>query len=103
MSNRIETIRKLLVATPADMFLNYSLAMELASADRQEEAIAQFARCLEIDPEYLPAYAEAGKTLRAAGKLAEAKQMFSKGVQLATKLGEAHTRDYLQQQLESLG
>ena len=103
MPDRIETIKKLLSAQPTDMFLNYSLAMELASADRLAEAIAQFARCLEIDPNYLPAYAEAGKTLRQAGRLEEARKMFRKGIELAAGQGQLHTQDYLQQQLESLG
>ncbi len=104
MSDRIDTIRKLLVSQPQDMFLNYSLAMELVSADRLEEAIAQFGRCLEIDASYLPAYTEGGKALRSAGRLDEARQMFRTGADLAAgQQGQSHTRDYLLAQLESLG
>jgi Flp pilus assembly protein TadD len=102
MSNRIDTIRQLLASQPADLFLNYSLAMELVSANQLDEAIAQFGRCLEIDPNYVPAYTEGGKALRAAGRIDEARQMFTKGADLAGQQGQAHTRDYLQQQLESL-
>lgn len=102
MPDRIDTIRKLL-ARGEDVFLRYSLAMELASAGRVGEAVAEFGRCMELDPEYLPAYTEAGKALRSAGRLEEARRMFQSGMELAGKLGDSHTRDYLQQQLEGLG
>ena len=102
MSDRIELIRKMIAAKGEDTFLTYSLAMELSSARRYEEAAEQFARCLEMDGEYLPAYAEAGKALRSAERMEEAKEMFAAGMDLANQQGESHMRDFLQQQLDSL-
>ena len=43
-----------------------------------------------------------GKCLRAAGKLDEARQTFAAAMDLAANAGEAHVRDYIQQQLEGL-
>ena len=95
MADRIERIQKLIAAGGEDAFLTYSLGMELASAGRIDEAVAQFRRCLELDPVYIPACTEAGKALRSAGRLAEARAMFQAGLDLAVKKGESHT-DYSQ-------
>lgn len=103
MSQRIETIRKMLAEDPGDVFLHYSLAMEYASAGRHEEAVEEFRRCIDLDEAYLSAYVEAGKSLRAAGRVAEARDMFAMGMELAALQGESHVRDYIQQQLDGLG
>lgn len=103
MTDRIDAIRKLLEKEPSDIFLVYSLGMEYASAGRLDEAISQFARCLELDADYLPAYGELGKAQRSAGKLDDARRTFQQGMDLAARKSEKHTRDYLQQQLEGLG
>ncbi len=102
MPDRIETIKKMLAAKGDDAFLIYSLGMELASAGRFDEAVQQFRRCLELDEESLPAYAELGKALRSAGRLEEAREAFAAGMDLAAQQGQSHMRDYLQQQLDGL-
>ena len=103
MSDREETIRAMLEKEPNDPFLHYSLAMEYASAGRAEDAVAAFRRCTELDENYLPAHVEAGKALRAAGKLDDARQTFTKAHDLAVKTGDSHVADFVQAQLEALG
>ena len=102
MGDRIEMIKKMLAEKGEDLFLTYSLGMELASAERFDEAAEQFRRCLKLDNDYLPAYAELGKALRSAGQIHEAREVFTAGINLAARSGESHTREYLQQQLDSL-
>jgi tetratricopeptide (TPR) repeat protein len=102
MADRIEMIRRLLEKEPNDVFLSYSLAMEYASAGQTPLALEQFERVLALDGEYLPAYAEAGKLLRAGGQIDQARRMFQRGLDLAAAKGQNHTRDYLAQQLEGL-
>ena len=102
MSERVEMIKKMLAEKGEDIFLTYSLGMELASAERFDEAAEQFRRCLKLDKDYLPAYAELGKALRSAGRIDEAREVFTSGMNLAARSGDSHTRDYLQQQLDSL-
>jgi tetratricopeptide (TPR) repeat protein len=100
MSDRIEAIRKMLQNSQRDVFLHYSLAMELAAAGEHEAAGGEFVRCIELDSQYLPAYVEGGKCLRAAGKLQRARELFQQGMELATRLGNRHMRDFITQQLE---
>jgi Flp pilus assembly protein TadD len=101
--DRIEIIRKMLAEKGEDAFLRYSLGMELAGAGRHDEAVEEFARCIAADPDYVAAYTESGKALRAAGKIDQARQMFRQALDLAGRLNQSHTRDYIQQQLEALG
>ena len=102
MPDRIAKIAKLLAQTPDDVFLHYSLAMELCAAGRLTEADAEFARCIELDAAYLPAYVEGGKCLRQAGRLADARTLFQRGLSLAAAKGDGHAQDFIRQQLESL-
>ena len=102
MPNRIEPIRRLLETNPQDVFLHYSLGMELCKAQQWDEAMAAFARCVALDAEYLPARIETGKALRAAGRLGEARTTFEAALALAEEKNETHARDFIQQQLDSL-
>ena len=102
MTDRTATIRALLEKDPDDVFLLYSLGMELLSAERPAEAVAAFGRCIELDGDYLPAYVEAGKGLRAAGNLDAAREMFAEAMERAAIQGETHLRDFIQQQLDGL-
>ena len=101
-AERIEQIRDLLEKAPQDVFLHYSLAMELATAESCDEAAVEFRACIELDGRYLPAYVEAGKVLRSAGELAQAREIFQAGLELATETGDDHVRSFIAQQLEAL-
>jgi len=102
MSNRARTIKAMLEKTPDDVFLRYSLGMEYASSGRFDEAAAEFRRCIKLDGKYLAAYVEAGKCLRSAGRLNEAREVFTAGLELAAMQRETHMHDHIQQQLEGL-
>lgn len=101
--SRIEAVKALLARSPQDVFLHYSLGMELSAAGDRTAAVASFRRCIELDKQYLPAYVEAGKALRSAGEPAAAREIFSAGLELARAKGESHTADYIRDQLEGLG
>lgn len=102
MAARIEQIQRMLEKEPANVFLHYSLAMELASLGRFDEAVEQFNKCIKLDEHYLAAYVECGKCLRAADRLDEAREIFTAAMDLAVAPGETHTRDFIRQQLEGL-
>lgn len=102
MTDRIDEIGKMLADSPDDVFLHYSLGMEYASGGQFCRAVTEFRRCIELEGGYLAAYVEAGKCLRSAGKLAEARDVFATGMELAATSGESHMRDFIQQQLDSI-
>ncbi len=102
MNDRIEKIISMLERTPNDTFLHYSLGMEYISAERFDDAVDSFQKCVELDENYLAAYVECGKALRSAARLDEARQVFSQAMELAVTQGESHMRDFIQQQLDAL-
>lgn len=102
MADRVAKLRTLLEKTPDDVFLRYSLAMELAGGGLAEEAQHHFGRCIEQDPHYLPAYVELGKSFRAAGLFTEARQAWEAGLKLALAKNEKHTEDHIKGLLEGL-
>lgn len=101
MSDRIQSIQKML-EKGEDVFLRYSLGMEYASEKRHDLAVQEFRKCIELDESYLAAYVEAGKSLRSAGQLGQAREVFAEGMELAAREGESHMRDFIQQQLDAL-
>ncbi len=102
MADRIKAIQAMIAKRPDDVFLHYSLGMELATAGRFDDAVIEFRHCIRLDANYLPAYVEAGKCLRSAGRLDDARQVFTSGLELAALQGERHMHDYIRQQLEGL-
>jgi tetratricopeptide (TPR) repeat protein len=122
MANRVKTIQSLLEKSPDDVFLHYSLAMELYAASLDAEAapapgakpgdqtpaqlseLAQqhFGICIQLDPNYLPAYVELGKCHRSAGQFQRAREIFAAGLALAAAQRQQHTQDYIRQQIEGL-
>jgi len=102
MNDRIKAIEQMIETSGEDVFLRYSLGMEYAGAGEHARAVESFRKCIELEGDYLPAYVEAGKSLRAAGDSAGAREMFTAGMELAAVRGERHVRDFIQQQLDAL-
>src|SRR4051812_12048318 len=101
--SRLEQIQKMLEKEPNDTFLNFGLAMELAKVGRHDEAIAQFKRLNQIEPNYIPAYFQQGSTLIAMGKLQEAGAVLREGIAVAQKTGDQHAADEMGELLATLG
>ncbi len=102
VSDRIAAIQAMIAKSPSDVFLHYSLGMEYAATDQFAKAVAEFRNCIQLDPNYLAAYVEAGKAARSDGKLDAARELFATGMDLAAAEGERHMRDFIQQQLDGL-
>jgi len=103
MPTRIETLQQLLEVSPADCFLRYGLAQEHIKADQAIEAIAQFDKILEINPDYQAAYYHAGKTFEKLGRADDARSIYQRGLETAARTGDAHAGSELQAALTELG
>ncbi|NLF33201.1 MAG: tetratricopeptide repeat protein [Planctomycetes bacterium] len=100
---RIDSIRKLLAASPDDTFLLYSLGMELMTAGRAVEAAEAFERVLRIDPDYLAAYGQLGRALEAAGDRDAAVERYRAGLAVAQRQGDHHAADRFRLWLAAAG
>ena len=102
MPNRLEALEKLAAAKPADVFAHYGLAMALAGAGQAEEALAEFEQVLSLDPNYTVTYFQMGQALEKLGRTEDARGIYQRGIEVTTRLGQAHARDQLESALELL-
>ena len=100
--SRLEKLESLLKKEPDDSFLNFGIAMELAKAGRFEESIAQFDRTIELNPNYIAAYFQKGRTLISMGSEDRAKEALQLGIRQANLCGEAHAAGEMQELLATL-
>jgi predicted Zn-dependent protease len=98
----IEQLETLLSSEPNDVFLNFGLAMQYAQAGRVADAVRQFARVVELDPKHAAAYFQWGKTLIAAGRHAEAREVLLRGTGAAAAAGDNHALDKMNALIQAI-
>src|SRR5262245_51229110 len=72
-SSRLETLKQLLTADPANAFVRYGLAMEYVKSGALDSAVTEFETILAADPGYSAAYYHGGQTLEKLGRLDQAR------------------------------
>ena len=77
----IDEIRDLLRQDPEDVFLNYSLAMLQKKEGLDEEALASFDRCIDLEPNYIAAWFHKGMFLAALEETEKAKTVLEAGIE----------------------
>jgi len=89
MSRKVQ-IEALLADEPDNSFLRYALAMEYMSAGQPDQALTTFRELLQRDPDYVPAYLQAGQVLAQQGRQSEAREILTAGLQVAQRVGDGH-------------
>lgn len=100
--DRIATLTEILAANPADKLARYGLAMEYSNAGLVDEALEQFKKLIENNPDYTAAYFMAAQTLANASRTDEAKSMLVDGISAARRTGNQHAQSEMTGMLESL-
>lgn len=100
--SRLETLEEFSREHPNDAFSHYGLAMEYVKAGRSEEALATFHKLLGFNPDYTAAYYHTGVLLANLERVEEARQMFQRGMEVASRSGDFHTHSELEQALHEL-
>ena len=101
MSRRAK-LEAMLAAEPNDVFLGYALAKELATAGDAPAALAQFERVIAGHPDYVPAYFQQGQVLAEEGDTDAAREVLTRGLAVAQRLGDAHAAGEMAEFLEML-
>jgi tetratricopeptide (TPR) repeat protein len=99
---RLQMLAQFLEQNPSDAFARYGLAMEYSKAGQTEQALAEFKRLLELQPDYTNAYFMAAQTLEHTGQTQEAKKMLESGVEAAKRTGNKHALSEMAGMLEEL-
>ena len=98
----IDQISGLLRNEPEDVFLTYSLAMLQKKEGLDEEALASFDRCIELDADYIAAWFHKGMFLAGLGEVEEAKIVLEAGIVRARGCGDEHALGEMSEFLATL-
>jgi tetratricopeptide (TPR) repeat protein len=101
--SRLDQIAKMLHADPNDLFLNFALAMEYAKTGQNSDALAQFTRVAELNPNYVPAYFQKADLLVALNRHAEAREVYAAALTAAEAAGDKHAAQKVREALALLG
>jgi Tfp pilus assembly protein PilF len=100
--DRMEILKNMVAQNPTDAFARYGLAMENVNQGNLEGAVEQFQQLLQHNPTYAAGYFHCGQTFEKLGKTEDARQIYTKGIEVTTQTGDAHTKSELQSALASL-
>ena len=94
--NRLEILTEFVEMKPKDAFARYGLAMELSSLGESQKALEHFRKLWEINPDYTPAYFQAGMLLAKIGEKDSAREVLSQGVQAAIRTKDLHAKSEIE-------
>ena len=94
--SRADTLRAFIASKPQDPFPRYALAMEYKNGGQLAEAREQFDLLMRDHVDYVATYLHAGNTCLAMGDHAAARAAFTRGIEVATRRGDAHARGELE-------
>jgi hypothetical protein len=100
---RRERIEQMLADEPGDVFLRYSLAMELDKLGEHDASLARLDELIQESTPYVPAFFMAGQQLVRLGRVEEARGVLRKGIEEARRQGNSHAAGEMSELLASLG
>ena len=102
MPNRRSQIEAMLVEEPHDIFLRYSLAMELEKEGEHDASLTKLTELMEEDTPYVPAFFMAGQQLARLDRLDDAKSVLRNGIDQAQQSGDSHAAAEMSEFLQNL-
>ncbi|HXM98046.1 MAG TPA: hypothetical protein VN982_06180 [Candidatus Dormibacteraeota bacterium] len=99
---RRQVLEEFVEKKPDDPFSRYGLALECMNSGDSAAADTHFRALLERNSDYVPAYLMFAQMLARESRSAEAKQVLSKGIVAAMKMGDQHARSELEGLLSEL-
>ena len=102
VNTRLETLKSMAEQNPNDSFSRYGLAMEYANTGDMEQAILEYRKLMEVNPNYAAAYYHAGRALKKLGRIEEARETYDRGIGVTTTIGDLHTKSEIQAALDLL-
>ena len=101
--SRREKIEAMLADEPRDVFLRYSLAMELDKEGDHDASLSRLAELTRDNPPYVPAFFMAAQQLARLSRVDEARAFLRDGIEAARSQGDAHAAGEMSEFLASLG
>jgi len=102
MSDRLNSLLKLLEKDPDDSFLSYGIALEHISKGNYEEAEKYLTSLQKKDPDYVPAYMQLAHVYEKFNFIDKAKNIYKEGIEIARKNNDSHAADEMEDFLNEL-
>jgi predicted Zn-dependent protease len=103
MTTRRDKIEAMLKDDPDDVFLRYSLALELVATDEWETGLGILEDLARGTPPYVPAFHMAAQHLLRHERVEDARRALREGIEAARVQGNAHAAGEMSELLMSLG
>ena len=100
--DKLAALNEILQLDPANAFARYGLAMEHAAQGHSDAALAEFATCIEHNPDYVPAYQMSAQELLKAGRPDEARERLQAGLAACDRTGNTHAASEMGAMLDEL-
>ena len=100
---RIARLKEILIQSPNDGFVLYSLGMEYASMNDSKTALKYFQQVLKNDPDCVACYYQKALAHLKVSQNSEAKITLEAGIPKAVEANQFHTRDKMKQLLKKIG
>lgn len=101
--SRREKIEAMLADDPSDIFLRYSLAMELQKEGALEESLGRFRELMQETTPHVPSFFMAGKLLAQSEQVEAAQAVLREGIEQARAQGDQHAASEMAEYLLALG
>ena len=102
-AKRREQIERMLADDPDDVFLRYSLALEMESAGEWEAGLEILEALARGTPPYVPALQMAAQHLVASERFDDARRVLREGIEEARRQGNAHAAREMSELLMGIG
>ena len=100
--DKIAALNEILQMDPTNAFARYGLGMEHLGQQQPDAALAEFARVIEHNPDYVPAYQMSAQTLVKNNRSEEAVTIIEQGLAAAARTGNGHAASEMQGLLDEL-
>jgi len=102
MSDRLNSLLKLLKQDPDDSFLSYGIALEHISKSNYEEAKRYLSSIIKKDADYVPAYMQLAQVYENLNLIDKAKNIYKEGIEIARKNNDSHAAEEMEDFLNEL-
>jgi Tfp pilus assembly protein PilF len=100
--SRLEQFKEFVELDPSDTFSRYALGMEYMGTAEYPAALQQFEEVIRLEPAEPAAYSQAAIAAENLNQIDQARILLQKGIEVATKKGDKHTREEMEAALEKL-
>lgn len=100
---RRQKIESMLKEEPDDVFLRYSLALEMEAAGEWESGLEILESLARGTPPYVPAFQMAGQQLIQRERFEDARRSLREGIEEARRQGKTHAAGEMSELLMQLG